>query len=166
MRFLAFLFIFWVNVAVAADQVPVKITSDNMQYSQKSDEVIFTGNVYVLRLDTELWSNTLTVVLDKKNGGAKTPQDSMTDQQGSVKKIIAKGDVRIKSSKDRSGTCGRAEYDAPSDMLTMEDNPILMEGQNKIQGEVIKIDGPLLDLIARLGFKIGLDAPLYSRLVG
>lgn len=138
MRILAFLMVFWAGAALAADQIPVKITSDNMQYSQKNDEVMFTGNVYVIRQDVELWSNTLSVILEKK-AGSSGPSGGLGEQQGSIKKIIAKGNVRIKSSKDRSGSCGRAEYEAGPDVLTMFEDPILMEGQNKIQGEVIKM---------------------------
>lgn len=121
----------------AADSVPVKITADKMQYSQKADEVVFSGNVYVLRQDMELWSDTLTVLLEKQQTEAK--KASAIDQQGSIKKIIAKGNVRMTAANNRSGTCGLATYDARTETLILENNPILREGQNTIQGEVIKL---------------------------
>lgn len=46
------------------------------------------------------------------------------------------GNVRMKADKNRTGTCGKATYEAASEVLTLEDNPILMEGPNTIQGEV------------------------------
>ncbi len=136
--FFLLLFLAFASPVWAAETVPVKITSDSMQYTQKGDQVVFSGSVYVIRQEIELWSDTLTVLLEKKPGAGNATQ-TMADQQGSIKKIIALGNVRIKAEKGRSGTCGKATYEAASDLLTLEDNPILMEGQNKIQGEVIKL---------------------------
>lgn len=133
-----FLFLACAAPLWAAETVPVKITSDTMTYTQKGDQVVFTGSVYVIRQDIQLWSDTLTVLLEKKEG-AKNSAQGVPDEQGSIRKIIAKGNVRIKADKGRTGTCGKATYEADKDLLTMEDNPMLMEGANKIQGEVIKL---------------------------
>ena len=104
----------------AAQDVPVKITSDTMTYSQKGDQVVFKGSVYVIRQDIELWSNTLTVLLEKKEGADNATQ-GVVDEQGSIKKIIAQGNVRIKADKGRTGTCGKATYEADKDLLTMDE---------------------------------------------
>ncbi|MBP9943637.1 MAG: hypothetical protein KBF11_03685 [Desulfomicrobium sp.] len=133
-----FLFLLCAAPLWAAQDVPVKITSDTMTYTQKGDQVVFKGSVYVIRQDIELWSDTLTVFLEKKES-SKNATQSVVDEQGSIKKIIALGNVRIKADKGRSGTCGKATYEADKDLLTMEIDPILMEGANKIQGEVIKL---------------------------
>lgn len=136
--FILFLFLLCAAPLWAAQDVPVKITSDTMTYTQKGDQVVFKGSVYVIRQDIELWSDTLTVFLEKKES-SKNATQSVVDEQGSIKKIIALGNVRIKADKGRSGTCGKATYEADKDLLTMEIDPILMEGANKIQGEVIKL---------------------------
>lgn len=136
--FILFLFLLCAAPVWADQDVPVKITSDTMTYTQKGDQVVFKGSVYVIRQDIELWSNTLTVLLEKKEGADNATQ-GVVDEQGSIKKIIAQGNVRIKADKGRTGTCGKATYEADKDLLTMEDNPVLMEGANKIQGEVIKL---------------------------
>lgn len=136
--FILFLFLLCAAPLWAAQDVPVKITSDTMTYTQKGDQVVFKGSVYVIRQDIELWSDTLTVFLEKKES-SKNATQSVVDEQGSIKKIIAQGNVRIKADKGRSGTCGKATYEADKDLLTMEIDPILMEGANKIQGEVIKL---------------------------
>ena len=136
--FMLFLFLLCAAPLWAAQDVPVKITSDTMTYTQKGDQVVFKGSVYVIRQDIELWADTLTVFLEKKES-SKNATQSVVDEQGSIKKIIAQGNVRIKADKGRSGTCGKATYEADKDLLTMEIDPILMEGANKIQGEVIKL---------------------------
>ncbi len=136
--FMLFLFLACAAPLWAAQEVPVKITSDTMTYSQKGDQVVFKGSVYVIRQDIELWSDVLTVLLEKKEG-PKNATQSVVDEQGSIKKIIAQGNVRIKADKGRTGTCGKATYEAGKDLLIMEDDPMLMEGSNKIQGEIIKL---------------------------
>jgi lipopolysaccharide export system protein LptA len=133
-----FLFLACATPLWAAQDVPVKITSDTMTYTQAGDQVVFKGSVYVIRQDIELWSDVLTVLLEKKDG-PKNATQSVAAEQGSIKKIIAQGNVRIKADNGRTGTCGKATYEADKDLLTMEDNPVLMEGANKIQGEVIKL---------------------------
>jgi lipopolysaccharide export system protein LptA len=139
MRSLVFLLLLaWAAPVWAAPTVPVKITSDNMRYTQKGDQVVFSGSVHVIRENIEMWSDTLTVLLEKKQGG-ESAGATPADQQGSIRKIVAQGNVRLKSDRDRSGTCAKATYDAKSELLTLEGEPVLMEGANKIQGEVIKL---------------------------
>ncbi|GEM_PF-1516907 len=139
MRILFFLLIFLCTLpAWAAETIPIKITANAMSYSQKNDQVVFTGDVYVLRQDIQLWCDALTVLLEQQPRATNSGQ-AFGDQQSSIKKIIATGNVRMKAEPDRSGTCGKATYDAQADLLTMEDNPIVMEGQNQIQGEIIKM---------------------------
>jgi lipopolysaccharide export system protein LptA len=133
-----FLLLAWAAPLWAAPTVPVKITSDTMRYTQKGDQVVFSGAVHVIRQDIEMWSDTLTVLLEKQQGGGNATQ-GLVDQQGSIKKIIAQGNVRLKADKGRTGTCGKATYDAKTELLTLEGDPVLMEGANKIQGEVIKL---------------------------
>lgn len=135
---IALLLLFLAAPAWGEQTVPVTITANSMQYSQQNDQVVFSGAVHVTRQDVELWSDTLTVFLDKTEG-KRNAADAAMANPGSIKKIVALGNVRIKADNGRSGTCGKATYDAKADLLTLEDNPVLMEGQNKIQGEVIKM---------------------------
>lgn len=128
----------WAGLAWAEENIPVKITSDTMRYTQKADEVVFTGNVHVIRQEVNLWSNTLTVLLEKQKE-AEQSNDPLTRQSGNIKRIIAVGNVRMKAENNRSGTCGKATYEAATEVLTLEDNPVLMEGLNTIKGEVIKL---------------------------
>ena len=139
MRSLVLILLLALAAPVWAQQaVPVKITSDTMTYTQKGDQVVFSGSVHVIRQDVEMWSDTLTVLLDKKQGGGNSTQGGI-DQQSSIRKIISQGNVRLKADKGRSGTCAKATYETATEVLTLEGDPVLMEGANKIQGEVIKL---------------------------
>ena len=137
--FLLFLFVSLSCPALAARSVPVRITSDSMRYSQKNDQVVFSGAVHVIREDIELWSDTLTVLLEKSASSPPVNKQPVMDQQSSIKRIVAQGNVRIKADRARSGTCGKATYEAKSDLLTLEGDPVLREGPNTIQGEVIRL---------------------------
>lgn len=139
MRTILLLSLLLMAVPVWSEQnIPVTITSNSMQYAQQNDQVVFSGAVHVIRQDIELWSDTLTVFLEKNKTRDEAAASTM-DDPGSIKKIVAQGNVRIKADKGRSGTCGKTTYDARAELLTLEDNPVLMEGSNKIQGEVIKM---------------------------
>ncbi|NCD25438.1 MAG: hypothetical protein EOL86_07580 [Deltaproteobacteria bacterium] len=136
--FFLILALLWTSPVWGENSVPVKITADTMRYTQKNDEVIFAGNVHVIREDINLWSETLTVFLEKQKNTDQA-KDPLAAQQGSIKRITAIGNVRIKAEGNRSGTCGKATYEAASEVLILEDNPVLKEGPNTIQGEIIKL---------------------------
>lgn len=133
----------WAAPVWAAGSVPINITADSMQYTQKGDQVVFTGNVLVVRQDLKIWAETLTVLLERKQGTKKDDKTAADktpmDDKGSIKRILAVGNVRLEADKGRSGTCGRATYEAASDLLTLEDNPILRDGPNTVQGDIIKL---------------------------
>lgn len=120
-----------------AGTLPIKITSNTMEYSQNKDQVVFSGDVHVIRQDMQLWSTTLTVTLESKKG--QKAQAGALGQKGAISRIVASGNVRIKGAKNRTGTCDRATYDAKADLLTLEGNPVLKDGDNTITGEVIKL---------------------------
>ncbi len=111
----------------AQDQVPVKISSDKMNYDQGRNTVIFTGNVHVDRSDFELWSDKLTVFMQASIG---------PDASKDIEKLLAEGNVRIKRDK-QSGTSGKATYWTKKGIIVMEGNPVLKDERGTITGEVI-----------------------------
>lgn len=118
------------------DQVPVKIVSDKMEYSQKDNAVIFTGNVHVDRPDFELWSDKLTVFMQAPSGDAA--QTSVgPNASRDIEKLLAEGNVRIQRDQ-QTGTSGKATYWTKKGVIVMEGNPVLKDGQgSSITGEKI-----------------------------
>ncbi len=149
--FSALLLIFALSAASpaqAASPAPggsTRITSERMQYDAAGQRVIFEGKVHVTRPDFQLWSEKLTVVLEKENkaGNSGKRQGNGTAQPtlggmeaGQVERIIAERNVRMQQG-DKSGTCGKATYIAADGRIIMEQNPVVNDGPNQISGQVI-----------------------------
>ena len=128
----------WSIAAPAAQRkVPTNIQADNMEYNAASQTVVFSGNVHVTRPDFQLWSKKLTVYL-KKSPAAATASTGGTEgmKAGDVDRLVAEGDVRIKSD-DKSGECQKATYYADTEKVVMEGSPILRSPDSIVGGETI-----------------------------
>lgn len=112
------------------DEVPIKITSTKMTFSENRNRITFAGNVKVVRLDVTLTSEELTAFLRPEG-------DSLTDTQDKIKKIVASGNVKV-VMKNRKGDCDKLTYVVADSIILMEGNARLQDGPNLVQGEVIK----------------------------
>ncbi len=118
------------RVAGGPDEVPIKITSTKMTFSENRNRITFSGNVKVVRLDVTLTSETLTAHLRPEG-------DSLTDTQDKIKKIVASGNVKVVMN-NRKGDCDKLTYVVADSIILMEGNARLQDGPNLVQGEVIK----------------------------
>jgi lipopolysaccharide export system protein LptA len=137
--FLTVLVLFAPSVASAAEkggQVATDITSERMTYLQQGQKVIFEGNVQVTRPDFTLASERLTVFFSqvKDQAGA---EGSLPAGAGEIRRIEAEGKVRLERE-GRVGTCARAVFDMEQQLITMEGDPVLVDGKNRISGKVIR----------------------------
>lgn len=101
-----------------------------MTFSENRNQIIFSGDVKVVRLDVTLTSETLTAYL-------RPDGDSLTDAQDKIKKIVASGRVRVVMNK-RKGNCDKLTYLVADSVILMEGNARLQDGQNLVQGSTIK----------------------------
>lgn len=106
------------------------ISSDKMTYKGQDNLVIFSGSVHVVRSDFQLWSHELHVFL--KN----IQEDDSQGSQDNIEKILARGDVRIKSG-GREGYSGLLTYHPDTGIARLEENPRLVENQNSVEGQTI-----------------------------
>ncbi len=129
----------------ADGQVPTNITAERMQYDAANQRVIFEGNVHVKRPDFELWSAKLTVFLEKTKGprtsehsanATASSMGAMGMDAGNLERIVAEKNVRMKQE-TKMGTCGKATYTASDGKVVMEDEPVIVDGSNRIAGKVI-----------------------------
>ncbi len=112
------------------DEVPIKITSTKMTFSENRNRITFSGNVKVVRLDVTLTSDTLTAHL-------RPDGDSLSDTQDKIKKIVAGGNVKVVMKK-RKGHCDELTYVVGDSIIYMKGNAELQDGPNNIQGAEIK----------------------------
>ncbi len=118
------------HVPGGPDEVPIKITSKKMTFSENKNRIIFSGNVKVVRLDVTLTSDTLTAML--KSGG-----DSLQDTQNKIKEIIATGRVNVVMN-NRKGSCDKLTFVVGDSIILMKGNAKLQDGPNLVQGNLIK----------------------------
>ncbi len=118
------------RAASGPDQVPIKITSTKMTFSENENQVTFSGDVKVVRLDVTLTSDFLTAYL--RAGG-----DSLKDTENKIKKIVAKGNVDV-VMKNRKGKCDKLTFMVDDSIILLEGNARLEDGKNVVQGNIIK----------------------------
>ena len=117
-----------IKVGVDPSRVPVRITSDRMTYDESGKVVSFVGNVVAEHGKLTLWADRLSAYLASKSG-KKFSADS-------VERIVAQGNVKAKKE-TTEGTCGKLTYFVDSQLLRMEEDPLLQDGPNSLTGEVI-----------------------------
>lgn len=122
--------------------LPVDVTADSMEYSADKNTVVFQGKVEAVRGEFKMWSDRLSLILkDKKTKDdkvkAKKKTSSMADSAGDLDKIIAEKNVRFKNG-TQHGTAEKATYFAQKNILVLEGDPVLHDGENSIRGNVIR----------------------------
>ena len=121
----------------APKKIPTTITSGRMDYDANGQTVVFLGDVHVKRPDFELWSEKMTVYLDKSNKQSSSEGQTAGMEAGNIDHIVAEKNVRLKSE-NNSGTCDKATYYAKEDKFVMEGNPILRDNkQSTVKGSTI-----------------------------
>ncbi len=127
----------------AAEDAPTNITADRLTYSQERDVVIFEGQVHVVRGTMQIWSDKLTAYLEPQGqpaeGGAPAgpPEPGLASDDAKIRSVVAVGNVRMRNE-GREGFCGKATYHVAEGVLVMEENPVIIDGRNKVVGEVIR----------------------------
>ena len=116
-----------------AAEAPIQVEADHMSSTEKSNTVLFTGNVDAKQKDVRIRSNEMTVYYTPagKPGGKK---DAKTSQQ--VEKLICTGNVEI-SKQEWLGTSNRMIYLAKERQVILMDNAKAYQGQNMVSGEKI-----------------------------
>lgn len=132
---------------------PVNIEADKLDYLNKEQQLIYTGNVVVVQGDSTLKASVLTIDLQKNDPGAggatapavpgaanAPPAAAMGPGQGtSVRHMVAEGPVTL-ISKDQVGTGDQATYDKAENRVYLNGNVTLSQGTNVTQGDRLVYD--------------------------
>ncbi len=141
-------------------QLPIKVNSDNMSYNMEKSTVSFSGSVVVTRGEFTLNSNEMQIFLKKEQNNENTDNENLNLQTnnsqenipltgkvstvssspiqdtGNIEKIDAIGNVKFFYG-NQSGSSEKATYQASKNLLTLTGNPIVKDGENTIQGNII-----------------------------
>ena len=122
---------------VAKGNSSTRILSEKMSYDSAKNQVVFEGKVHVIRPNMEIWSDVLTIILDNSDKKSAAGGDAVFGMEGGkVERIIAERNVLIKQE-NKSGSCGKATYFVTQGKIEMEQNPLLVDGDNRIRGQLI-----------------------------
>ena len=126
--------------AFAAEEDPVRVTSDKLAYDAAGRTVTFTGSVHVTHPDGELDADKVVLTLAEKS--KETTVEVSADENspvdpGRLEKITAVGNVFVKLTKGQTGTCEKAVYLLKEGKLTMTGNPVLTDGTSNVRGKVV-----------------------------
>ena len=152
---------FAVSPTLADDSMPVKINSNDMVYDMDGNTVVFTGNVVVIRGEFIMKSPQMQIFMKEKgkkekaseeeimappknmpltgaiaSSQAPTEDNKAKNQKNDIERIEAYQGV-VFDYGTQSGSSESAIYDAQKGLLTMRGNPVVREGENSIQGDLI-----------------------------
>ncbi len=137
---------------------PIHITADRMESNQEQKIITFEGHVFVQQDDLNITSNHLKVVLlpgdkvekapaagDKVENapatGDKVENAPATGEPTASQKIDYiefTGDVKV-TSKDRLATADKAIFYQKEQKVTLHGHPVVTQGQDRVQGNLITI---------------------------
>lgn len=115
----------------AAEQ-PIQIAADRMTAVEKSQSVIFSGNVDAQQGNVRIRSDEMTIYYLEQEKGKKNKGKNA--QQ--VKKIICEGNVEV-TSDEWLGTSDTMHYYSKKNLVQLVGNAKAYKGQNMVQGERI-----------------------------
>ena len=134
----------------AGSHDPVNIDAGKLDYYDKEQKLVYSGNVVAVQGDSTLKASQLTIFILKTAapgvtpGGAETAAATATAGAGpaansSVRHMDAKGPVTL-ISKDQVGTGDNATYDKSENKVTMTGNVTLSQGTNVTKGDRLVYD--------------------------
>jgi len=120
--FITFLFILFVNSAYAKQ---IKIISDKLEIIRAKNISIFSGNVYAIEDNLEIWSEKLIV--------------TSSEDESEVKEINANGNVKV-VREELSINGDKARYDPIQNKLSVFGKVEVVQNQSIILGDKIIVD--------------------------
>jgi lipopolysaccharide export system protein LptA len=123
----------------ASSHEPINISADKLDYFDKAQKAIYTGNVVVIQGDTRLKATVLTIFFDNKQGDAKAPSGPALGSNSGVRRMEGKGPVVI-TNKDQVGAGDSLLYDKARNTFTLVGNVALSQGENVTRGDKMDYD--------------------------
>lgn len=119
--------------ALAAD-APIHIAADKMTSTEKSNSVVFTGDVDAKQGDVRIRSDQMTVHYTPKGKAKKGSKGGSPTQQ--VEKLICVGNVEVTRA-EWLGTSKRMVYLAGKRQVILTGSAKAWQGQNMVSGDKI-----------------------------
>jgi lipopolysaccharide export system protein LptA len=115
---------------------PVNIDAAKLDYFDKEQKLVYTGNVIATQGETKLQTGKLVIFLAPKNANAAAGAPSSSSQ---VRRMEAAGPVTI-LSKDQIGTGDSGIYERSENKVYLVGNVTLTQGANVTKGDKLIYD--------------------------
>jgi len=116
---------------------PINIAADKLDYFDKEQKAVYSGNVVVVQGDTRLNASVLTILFDSKAAGAKKPGQDAANSQ--LKWMKGDGPITI-VNKDQVGVGDSLIYDKAKNKFSLSGNVSLSQGENITKGDELVYD--------------------------
>ena len=125
----------------SASREPINIAADKLDYFDKEQKLIYTGNVVAAQGDSRLNASVLTIFLDKKPTAAGAAPAGPAGAAGGsqVRRMEGKGPVAI-TSKDQVGVGDSLVYDKAENKFYLIGHVALSQGENVTRGDKLVYD--------------------------
>jgi lipopolysaccharide export system protein LptA len=107
---------------IGRSDAPIEITSDQTEYLQNEGRGVYTGNVVATQADSRITTDKLTFVCTKTKPAAG--EEAACEE---IEQLVAEGSVYY-TAPDVKIRGDRAQYDYPSDTITITGDVILSRG--------------------------------------
>jgi lipopolysaccharide export system protein LptA len=140
---------------------PVKIQAASLEVRDKDKVATFSGDVVVTQGDTVMRCQLLVVFYDADTAGkdgkadpkagaktsAKAGPPGPTGGQQQIRRMEATGGVVV-NQKDQNATGDRADFDMPTNTVTLSGNVVVTKGQDILRGQKLVVN--MTDGVSRI----------------
>ena len=134
--YLAILLIFIFFGTAFAEDSPINIEANHMTSTEKSNSVIFTGDVDATQADVRIRSDKMTVYYTPKEAKPKKKTKAKAGGTQQVEKMICIGNVEVTRG-EWLGTSKKMVYLSKERQVILTGNAKAWQGQNMVSGEKI-----------------------------
>ncbi len=114
-------------------RAPISIDAEKLEYLEKEQKFVYSGNVIAKQGDASIRAPTITVFLEKDAAKKPPGQGQEGGMNEQIKRIEACCKVVV-NSKDQVGTGDRGVYDKENNKVFLYGNPVLTQGPNVVRG--------------------------------
>jgi lipopolysaccharide export system protein LptA len=146
----------------ANSKEPISIDADKLNYYDKEQKAVYTGNVVAIQGDTKLTCTVMTIFLAKTEAPGSSPSgnalspaaapapDNSATGGSQVRHMDATGPVTL-VSKTQVATGDRASYDKVQNKVWLFSNVTLSDGGNVTKGDKLTYDLTTGEAIVEVG---------------
>ncbi|MBW1635878.1 MAG: lipopolysaccharide transport periplasmic protein LptA [Deltaproteobacteria bacterium] len=126
--------LFLIHTVLPVSAKPIHIEADHMTSTEKTDSVLFEGDVDAKQGDVRIRADKMTVFYSKKQAKTKKKKAGKSSQQ--VEKLVCIGNVEVTKG-EWLGTGKKMIYLAKDQQIILLDNAKAWQGQNMVAGNKI-----------------------------